>query len=656
MISLDFEKAYDSLEWNFMIESLKKFNFGINFIKWVEILYNNPCMVFKNNGWLSSPVYPTRGIRQGCPISCLLFILSTEIMACAIRQDHNIKGIIIGQNEYKLSQYADDSNLFLRDVKSIDKSINLINKFTKVSGLKLNLNKTDGIWLGNYKDHPPDYNRIRFTNQPIRCLGIYVGHNKVLCDDYNWKPRIEKLRKLLNSWKERELTMFGKVLIIKCLGISSMIFNFMLLDVDECKTKEINKLLYNFVWNTKERIQRSTLIGSLDAGGISMVDVESKVKAIKAGWLKHLVVESKWSGVIKTMLHDIGLNIDMILKCNFTSEKAFPCIAYLPVFYQQVFINFNKCKSRTAVQDRDDVFSELLWGNEVLKYKGKCMYEKNWIESGILYVKDLIHEGKLMKEEHILSKLKSKRNWISEFVKVKKVVSKLLDNIDIKRATFINIKLVTHIVYVNERFVDIKDITNKEMYRILVRQKIQRPKMEHVWCKEFKLEKYKTTWNGIYTSKVIRMPIPKLKEFNYKLLNNTVICGKTVSIWNKDVSDVCEVCTEPNTVRHMLFECERVKTIWQALGRKISCDITWKHIVIGFVGTSDLCSCYNIIISIIAYNIYAQWIKSINHKITFKEIDLYRCCVHALSYNNECLKYTSYKRLSMIIKKIIQQL
>jgi len=135
LISLDYAKAYDSLEWNFMLEALKKFNFGDNFIKWVKILYLKPVMVFKNNGWLSSPVYPSRGIRQGCPVSCLLFIISTEIIACAVRQNKDIKGISVGDYEYKLSQYADDSNLFLRDVTSIDNAISLINRFTLVSGL-----------------------------------------------------------------------------------------------------------------------------------------------------------------------------------------------------------------------------------------------------------------------------------------------------------------------------------------------------------------------------------------------------------------------------------------------------------------------------------------------------------------------------------------
>ncbi len=85
LLMLDFEKAFDSIEWNFMYKVLEKFNFGDNFIKWVKILYNQPVISIKNNGWLSSDIPLNRGIRQGCPLSALLFVLSVEVMATSIR-------------------------------------------------------------------------------------------------------------------------------------------------------------------------------------------------------------------------------------------------------------------------------------------------------------------------------------------------------------------------------------------------------------------------------------------------------------------------------------------------------------------------------------------------------------------------------------------
>ena len=70
---LDFEKAFDSIEWNFMYKVLDKFNFGPSFINWVKLLYNKPVISIENNGWLSDDIALQRGVRQGCPISALLF-------------------------------------------------------------------------------------------------------------------------------------------------------------------------------------------------------------------------------------------------------------------------------------------------------------------------------------------------------------------------------------------------------------------------------------------------------------------------------------------------------------------------------------------------------------------------------------------------------
>ena len=93
-----------------------------------------------------------RGIKQGCPLSALLFIIVVEILALKIKQINDIKGITVKRHnheqEIKISQYADDGALFLRDLNEIDKAINEIHQFGEVTGLKLNTDKTIGIHLG----------------------------------------------------------------------------------------------------------------------------------------------------------------------------------------------------------------------------------------------------------------------------------------------------------------------------------------------------------------------------------------------------------------------------------------------------------------------------------------------------------------------------
>ena len=81
LVFLDFEKAFDSVEWNFLFKTLEKFNFGQNFVRWMKILYTNPIFRLKNNGWISKSCTMSRGIRQGCPISALLYLFVAEILS-----------------------------------------------------------------------------------------------------------------------------------------------------------------------------------------------------------------------------------------------------------------------------------------------------------------------------------------------------------------------------------------------------------------------------------------------------------------------------------------------------------------------------------------------------------------------------------------------
>ena len=90
IVAIDFEKAFDSISWEFLFQTLKCFNFGDDFIKWIKIIYTDAQCCVTNNGYYSQFFNITRGIRQGCPISALLFILVVEIMAIHIRNDKNI--------------------------------------------------------------------------------------------------------------------------------------------------------------------------------------------------------------------------------------------------------------------------------------------------------------------------------------------------------------------------------------------------------------------------------------------------------------------------------------------------------------------------------------------------------------------------------------
>ena len=96
LLFIDFEKAFDSLEWDFLEKCLEKFNFGPEFRRWVHIFYNDAQSCVINNGLCSHYFHIKRGVRQGDPLSPYLFVTAVEILAIAVRNQENIKGITIG--------------------------------------------------------------------------------------------------------------------------------------------------------------------------------------------------------------------------------------------------------------------------------------------------------------------------------------------------------------------------------------------------------------------------------------------------------------------------------------------------------------------------------------------------------------------------------
>ena len=153
-----FEKAFDSLNLSFLHNALEKINFGPIFRHWIKTIYSNISSCVINNGH-TSPYFPvTRGVRQGDPLSSYFYIIVAEYLATRIRNEQNIKGIMIGNSEIKMTMYADDTTVFLSDDKSVKKLFHILDKFNDITGLKVNREKTQGLWLGeNYGSEESPY-------------------------------------------------------------------------------------------------------------------------------------------------------------------------------------------------------------------------------------------------------------------------------------------------------------------------------------------------------------------------------------------------------------------------------------------------------------------------------------------------------------------
>ena len=653
LISLDFEKAFDSLQWDFMLKCLEKYNFGNNFLRWIKILYNTPNMIIKNNGYFSREVKMSAGIRQGCPISALLFILSVEVMASQIKSNNNIKGITCDNVEYKISQYADDSNLLIADINSIEYAINIVKNFSAVAGPKLNMLKTEGLWLGPLKDCDIyNVHEVKFKTNPLKCLGLYVGYNKDECEKCNWIKKLEYFDNTLLNWKRRKLTLFGKVIVINSLAISKLIYHFTVLYVPTWVITHLEKSIINFLWNSHNRINRNCLISKIECGGINLVDVRSKIMALKATWISKWISNDKlaWKNIANHRLHKIGLNIDLVLKFTIKGIENLSCLKLLPIFYQDILLSYISCKSNKPIERMNsfDFFSMPIWGNQLFMVRNECLLYKNWINVNIVYVKDLFDENShFLSELSVFNRLIVKRNWIIEYSTIKRLVNKYINKytFDVKLAKYVQIHNDYRLFDGNKR-VDIRNVKSEFYYSILINKKSTPHFMRKSWCKLFKISLLNEDWVHIYKRKVKTVPYKKLAEFNYKLIHGTITPGYIINKWNKSIPSVCILCSNNDTTFHMLFLCPRIRNIWLSIGEILQIDIKWKDIVLGLNDNNTINIARNNIFTVLAFAIYSTWVKhhQPDQQTAYSEVGIQRCVISYLLMYKSIFKNFKYPR------------
>ena len=170
-----------------------------------------------NNGWARNFFEIQRGVRQSCPLSPYLFILSAEVLATAIRKNANIKGISVNGVEIKFSQYADDTTLKLdRSRESLLSSLATLDDFSKVSGLRLNDKKTEALWIGASIGNDKiqlSGKELKWPKDKVKSLGLWISTDRKLSASLNYNEKLEKVKETLRCWKYRRLTLIGKITV-----------------------------------------------------------------------------------------------------------------------------------------------------------------------------------------------------------------------------------------------------------------------------------------------------------------------------------------------------------------------------------------------------------------------------------------------------------
>ena len=290
ILSIDFEKCFDMIEHCAIRGALQYFGVGPKYIRWIMLLFTNFEVCTQNNGNVSKWINPTRGLHQGCCISPHLMLITGQLFADMFEENKEIKGIELQNIINLLSQFADDTNVYLDANTNFAAVTQTLQKAERNLGLKVNYDKTVLYRIGSLQHAQAErYVQETYTwgEPPITTLGVDVINDPIEMAVANMQPLIGKVESVLNAWKHRNLTLMGWVLVVNTLVESLFVYKMSVLShMDDSILNQIQQIIWTYIWQGKHaKINFSLLRRPKDHGGLCLVDLRSKHQALLIQWI-----------------------------------------------------------------------------------------------------------------------------------------------------------------------------------------------------------------------------------------------------------------------------------------------------------------------------------------------------------------------------------
>ena len=567
LLALDYSKAFDSVDFQFIHETFKLFNFGENFRKWIQIIYNGGKSCISNNGHISESFDIERSTRQGDPISPLVFILCLEVLFITLRSDPNIKGIKIEENEVKLTSYADDATYFMKNKQSTELLLSTIEKFSRVSGLEINRSKSECLLL-NFELESAG-NSGEFLGVPIvdnlKILGHYHGKHKLICDYQNFYSKLTTMNTIFSMWKQRHLTLFGKNLLINALCNSLFLFNAQI-DKPPCDfIKLADAQNKNFLWGGTPKIAHHSIVAEYDQGGMKYKDLNSLISSINLKFItklastneNHTALPKMW---IKSLFKIPNTNENEaniyfsnyfsnymnVLDCKFKMPRQINWKGH-PFYYDLLknleFIN-QKYPSKT-----ENILSIPIWFNSRLSTK----FDVELSRAGFNFLKDLFPNNQLieMNQPSVTTLRLTKRRLLIQIILAipeewgTRIESEAAQNVTVLPAAIVNVKGYD---------IPVQLLSLASIYTILIESKVRPPRGLLRWCEDLHLSDSQIKTAFMFAHSCSSSIFDRV--FQYKIVTQILPTNEYLHRYRVRDTELCTRCgNETDTVLHSTWAC-----------------------------------------------------------------------------------------------------
>ena len=247
-----------------------------------------------------------RSVRQGYPLSMFLYALGLESLIFKINQNPQILCIKIPniKNQIKSFQHADDTTVIIRDEKYYYSLKTETKNFSKASGSKINDKKTEILTFGEWENLKLETSKSLFKVK-IKVYGIIFGANEI---KENYLPKIQKIKQTINKWIKIYSNLFEKVIIFKIYIFSILQYTMIFSEIPLVYINEINTLIFNFLWNGRDKINRETLYQDFSKGGLNVPSLIQKQDSLIIQTLRRIEINRNqpWANLY---IYCFGINL-----------------------------------------------------------------------------------------------------------------------------------------------------------------------------------------------------------------------------------------------------------------------------------------------------------------------------------------------------------
>jgi len=546
ILGVDYAKAFDQLSWEYMVKVLGRYQFGNGLIRWIQLFFNNINAVVNVNGWFTGEIELQRGVKQGDPISPYLFILCAEVYAEYIRKCENVKGIWIGDYEHKISMLADDTNIFIQYCEqSLNCVLSSLDRFSKLSGLKINYDKSMAYNIGVKKQgYLKTKYPIKWKCDVIETLGVKIPlYDRSNIFDMNYDPKITAIENTIKSWASRNLSLRGKVTVIKSLLLSKLQYLVSVLGKpDQSVVRRIDKLVFKFLWNGSEKLKRKVVINNREEGGLEVPDFECICKCAMVRWVQRYVhsEEGSWKKIVDHTLRKVGGKL--VFDCNIKKEDSRLKLINSSLWQKIVY---TWCEMKYKESDVI-LLEDILWLNSNFT---QTMYDRLCVRNGLLYVSQ-IYDGKVIRSLDEVNKMfKVSLNVIYYHNIVQSINKKFCTQrpqTDKDHEVNVLVQTILHKVK-NKGIV-------KRIYKHLIGLKAECENVSEKWKNVLQInEDNNTLFTHIERTTIVN----RLRSFQYKFLHRILYFNNKLFKCKISSTTLCDFCNQAlDSIEHRYIYCD----------------------------------------------------------------------------------------------------